>query len=271
MPTTPVTLLPGTLPYDCYPALPQTLNVDIVTRIQAFLSEAFPGIYKGPTAPPVDQRDRLWYNTTSDKWYQYVNGDWMRRYEVPPRPTAADPGPEWIWDKTEGELNTYAGGDANPVGALSGPLWEIDHELDGRVMVGAGAVPGSDPAATIAQGAIADSNGREGAYQVALTEAEGAVGDHIHPLGLTNQDGASSSDDAYFNRSGLQTVPGYSGFYITGSATKITTGLTTADLFTLPSGATGAGVTAAAHNNMPQFRARYVIRRTARIWVSSPF
>lgn len=33
----------------------------------------------------------------------------------------------------------------------------------------------------------------------------------------------------------------------------------------------GAGLTSVGHNNMQPYRARYVIRRTARIWVLSPY
>ncbi len=260
---TPVNLLPGTLSSDCYPESAQALNVEIITKAQAFLNEDFPGIYVGPTAPPVDQRNRLWFNTAPNSfhWYQYVNGDWMRVYEI-----AASSDVEWVWKGSEANLKTFAGGDTNALGTMSGPLWEIDHEIDGRVIVGAGDVPGSDPAASIAQGAIADSNGSEGAYQVALTEAQGAVGQHIHPFGLTNV----GNDDAYFKKGGVNTVPGYTGYYVTGSNGNIEQAKVTADLFTSPPGLTGAGVTATAHKNMPQFRARWVIKRTSRIWVLPP-
>lgn len=261
--TTPVALIPGTLPYadGCYPADPQALNVAIVTRIQAFLSETFPGIYKGATAPPVDQRNRLWYNTTVGRWYEFTNGNWMRQYQF-----AASSDLEMIWAGTEAELATFDGGDSNAVGDFSGPLWRIDHEFDGRTLIGAGTIPDTDPAVTIAQGAIVDSTGLQGTYKHVLTGPEGAVADHIHPFGLTNPAG----DDAYFNRSGVNTVEGYSGYYITGSNGNIVTAQTTADLFTSKA-ALGAGLTSVGHNNMQPYRARYVIRRTARIWVLSPY
>jgi hypothetical protein len=258
MPTTPVTLLPGTLPYLCYPTEPQTLNTDIVTRIQAFLSEAFPGIYVGPTAPPVDQRNRLWFNTDSAsfRWYQYVNGDWMRTYEIP-----ASTALRWMWQSTEAALKTFAGGDVNAVGAWSGPLWEIDHDYDGRVPLGVGDVPGTTtPAITTA---IGDTTG---ASEHTLTEAEGANGVHTHGFGKF------LSGAAGLRYIGDNTVPTYTGAVVQGISAGVTGPDTVANLFTLPSGLLAAGVpTPTPFQIIPQAKATYIIKRTARIWVLSPY
>lgn len=263
--STPVSLRPGSLPTGyCYPPNPQTFNYDIVTRIIASLDENFPGIYVGPTEPPANQRDRIWFNSspTCLKFYFYVNGDWMRVYDVP-----ASSNQESIWKGAEADLVTYAGGSAGGVGPATGPLWEVDHEIDGRTIVGPGNIPGTSPAVSITIGATVDSNSLTGEYQVTLTEAQGATGSHTHAFGLSH----NGNDDAYFNKGGLNTVPSYLGFYITGSNGNVEQAQTTADLYTSAPGADGAGVTAIGHNNMMPYIGRFVIKRTARIYVLSPY
>jgi hypothetical protein len=260
--STPVTLSPGTLPEGyCYPESPQTLNVDIVTRILAFMSATFPGVYVSDTEPPADQRDRVWFNTTVQKWYWYINGNWMRKYDVD-----ADSDVEWLWKGAEADLITFAGGSAGVVNDATGPLWEVDHEIDGRALVGPGTIPGT--AFTIAINATSDSNGGTGVYEVTLTEAQGAVGQHTHAFGVSH----AGNDDAYFHKLGAANiVPSYLGYYITGSNGNIEVDQTTADLFTSPSGMDGNGVVTVAHNNMQPYIGRFVIKRTARVYVLSPY
>lgn len=263
--STPITLLPGTLPEGyCYPDNPQQFNVDIISRVAAFLDQNFPGIYVGDTEPPADMRDRIWFNTlpASLKFYWYLSGAWMRLYEVPASSNA-----EWIWKGSEADLVTFAGGSAGIAAPpVSGPLWEVDHLIDGRMLIGPGTIPGT--AFAVAVGATADSSGASGAYEITLTEAQGASGIHIHGVGLTN----SGNDDAFFRKLGLpNTVPAYLGYYITGSNGNVEQSKTTADLYTLPSGADGAGVTPTAHPNMPPYIGRFVIKRTSRTHVLAPY
>lgn len=265
MPDTPVTLLPGTLPYDCYPNLPQTLNVDIVTRIQAFLDSTFPGIYVDPNTPPVSARNRIWFNTSSFRWYQYVNGDWMRVYEIP-----ANAQVEWLWSGSEANLKTFAGGDVNAVGAWSGPLWEIDHDFDGRVLVGVGDIPGASPAASIVQGGIVDSNGLAGAYQVALAPAQFQ---HFHGCGT---DGGIDDPPTMISRvwSSVKNFIRRINDTNTTSSTgwhDDTTAFGSGTMGTTEPYADPNFPTSDAHPNMPQYRARYVIKRTSRIWVTAPY
>lgn len=261
--STPITLVPGTLGYSCFPNDPQQLNVDIITLARAFLNENFPGIYVGDTEPPADQRDRIWFNTVSQKLYQYISGAWQRTYEVP-----ADADVEWIWKGAENDLITFAGGSAGAVGPSTGPLWEVDHLIDGRVLIGPGTIPTADPVATVAIGATQDSLGNAGEAKHTLTDLEGAVAQHEHAFGLTNP----GNDDAFFRKKGAAgTVVGFNGYYITGSNGNIETPQTTADLFTMPAGSDAKGVTAVGHNNMMPFIGRFVIKRTSRVYVPAPY
>lgn len=265
--TTPVTLIPGTLPYAnvCYPPNPQELNVAIVTRIQAFLDETFPGVYVGETAPPANQQNRIWFNTLSSRWYAYVNGDWMRVYEFP-----ASSKVELIWSGSEAELSTYAGGSIGAVGIATGPLWEIDHEIDGRVLVGAGTVPGTSPAVTIAQGEVKDSNNLEGSYQVTLIPENVQ---HFHGCGTdggtddppTMLSRAWNSIKNFTRRINDLNTTGASGWH------DDTTALSNGIMGTTEPYVDSNFPTSTPHVNMPQYRARYLAKRTARIWVTAPY
>lgn len=51
---------------------------------------------------------------------------------------------------TQADLDTYDGGSAGAVTAISGPAWEIDTDFNGRSPMGVGDVSGSDPAKTLA-------------------------------------------------------------------------------------------------------------------------
>lgn len=165
----PVSLTPGTLPYTCWPETPQELNVDIVTRIIAVLNVEFVGLYVSATTPPVDQRDKVWFNTNDYQLYYWtpVIGSWARK-----NPWLTPSGIRLPWALPEADVVSFDHGQAGVVGPASGPMWEVDHNWDGRTFRGAGTVPGSDPAVTVTN----DVNG--GAAQVALTAAQ--VGPHQH-------------------------------------------------------------------------------------------
>src|SRR5689334_14034479 len=157
--TTPITLIPGTLPEGyCWPPDPQQYNVDIVTRIAAFLNENFPGVYVGSSEPPANQRDRVWFHTVSTKWYYYISGQWQRQFEIP-NTTAM----RWLWAGAEADLVTFMGGSAGAVGPSTGPLWVADHDWDTRTIIG----PGTLPSTTVI--AVGDTGGDE---KHTLTQAE---------------------------------------------------------------------------------------------------
>lgn len=233
--TTPVTLLPGTLPYDCYPADPQTLNVDIITRAQAFLDEVFPGVYVGDTTPPANQRNRIWFNTLTQRLYQYVNGDWQRTYW----PSASSK-QEWFWNDTPGALETYDGGSAGAVGDSTGPLWEIVSEFEGRVPVGVGTLVGSSPAVAVARG---DTGG---GYQQTIAQA------NLPAVNLPLAVRTAQADNLDNDTTEVLINPAHTSF------SPLT--------LNVPLGGSGTPLA-----TMPGYLARYVIRRTARIYVSAPY
>ncbi len=262
--STPITLLPGTLPEGyCWPGGvggPQQYNFDIVSLIQASLNQNFPGVYVGPTSdpPPADQRDRAWINTDNQKIYQYLNGAWRTKYKFINSTTSFL---GLIWTGTLANLETFDGGSAGAVSDTTGPLWVA-------IAAFAGRVPISNPlATTTAPGQIVDSLGNGGEYKHVLTDLEGANAQHVHPFGVSNP----SSDDAFFRKVAVSATAGYTGYYITGSGPNTIGAQSTADLVTLPSGLDGAGVTSVGHNTMQPYRTCYFIERTSRVWVEPPY
>ncbi len=265
--STPVTLVPGTLTYDCYPP-PQQLNIDIITLAHAFLDQNFPGVYVGDTEPPADQRDRIWFNTSpnSGKWYWYINGMWQRPYDI-----VAGSGENKIIEIPVDDYNAEQGGDAVSmgVGNSAGPLWIEVTALQGRVPIGIGLIPTSDPAATVtAIGDTKDTLGNQGEYAHKLTGQE--MAGHWHGVGT---DGAPGGGDPpimikrgwgvgpYTQR--LEDTPG-SASWVDGTAFSAGTMGTTNPIDDPTATVTPANV-------MQPYLGRIFVKRTARIYVKPPF
>lgn len=245
--STPLRLNPGTLATSCW-TTPQALYNEMFELGSALLGD-ITGIIISDDQPEANDRDKAWIKTNAGApvyglnapavWF---NGHWVIKY-----PTPASSQERRLWVGLEADLVTYDGG------AVGNALWEVDHDFDARYLIGPGTLPSTTAIAV---------GGTGGEETHVLTEAEGAVGTHTHPFGITNPGG----DDAYFAKQGVTTVSSYTGYYITGSNGNITAGQTTADLYTQPA-ANGAGVTSTGHNNMPPYRGVFVIKRTANPYI----
>lgn len=236
--STPVDIQPGTLPYDCYPPLPQTLNEDIINAAVATLDQDFPGIVVGADEPAPEYQDRVWFRTTDLQWYYFVNGNWVRTYPVPPSGDERR-----LWVGIEADLQTYDGGSPGVVGSATGPFWEVDHNFDARFPLG----PGNLPSGTTVN--VDDTGGEE---KHALLEAELAA--HYHPL-TYNNDSDSGTGGCEQNYNTLM------GGEVDGSL-FITQGISCSA--TVAAATVGSGT---AHNNMPPYRGVFIIKRTARVYI----
>ena len=142
-------------------------------------------------------------------------------------------------------------------------MWEVDAQFAGSVPVGVGLIPGSSPAASIVQGGdIVDSLGNGGEYKHVLTGAEGAVDQHVHPMG--NGDPATGDIGLAYTTPAV-TTPTYTEFGNTGGG-GIGIAVTTANLITLPAN-NGNGVTSVGHLTMQPYVGCFFLKRTARIWL----
>lgn len=236
--STPITIIPGTLPPGyCYPSDPQTYNVDIVSRIQAFLDENFPGIYVGVVEPPADQRNRVWFHSSSTKWYYYISGQWQREFEVPNGGVSSQAGYRALWTGTEADLVTYQGGSAGAVGPSTGPLWEVDHTFDARSLFAPGTLPST---------AVITANTNGGNETHILTQAELPNINFQAALKAGQADGLDADNSQVLCNPNQTSVNPYT--------------------LNVPSGGSGS-----AFSLLPPYRGVFVIKRTIRVFVPPPY
>lgn len=237
----PVNLVPGTLPYECWPELPQTINVDIVTRIVATLDVEFAGVYVSATTPPVDQRDKVWFNLTDYEWYRWTPtvGGWARKHRVPPGPSDY----RTLWAGLEPDLITYDSGQAGAVSVSTGPIWEVDHDWDNRIPIGADTTGGTP----IVNAPGVETGDREFTLDTTKLPA------HTHDMGLERSDLPDSTVEA----GRLRDASGNVEWQNTSATPKIgrtrSTGVESADMDPI--------------SIIPPVRGLFVIKRTAREWI----
>lgn len=233
--TTPVTILPGTLGYTCYPT-PQELNNDIITNAQAFIAASYPGIWVDVVEPPPDRRNNPWFHTTATRWYYYINGVWQRVYDISPSSKFLMP----FWGSAS-DVDTEGGGSPGAVGVSTGPLWVIDSTMEGRALIGAGTVPGTTtPVVTTSSG----DTGGEG--QHVQTAAE--VGQHTHPP-------LSASSTGFI----VDVPSGGGGTNVAGALEKV-------------DATTGTNADGGQPMSLLQpYKAGYWLRRTSRLYVQPPY
>lgn len=235
------------------------LGLDISNAQKAVLASGMSFFNYGDTQPVPEYQGYPWLYTVDMRWYRYT-GQWIS-------PNPFGPG-RHLWEEfnSESDVWSFDGGDGtdpstSPPTPNKGAMWMVDHGYDGRSPMGVGSVPGATVPLSIVSGTDA------GNAEHTLTEAEGAVGQHTHAFGITNAGG----DDAFFAKSGVNTVANYTGFYITGNGPNLVLSETTADLFTLPSGLGGTGVTAPTpFKIIHPVRGMYCIVRTSRINYTVP-
>lgn len=126
----------GTLATNCWTS-PQELYNEMFARGSALLGD-ITGIIISASAPAPNDRDKAWIKTNagapvSPYPYIWFNGKWVSPH---PYPKAGDL--RLLWVGIAADLDTFDGGDTNPAGDASGPMWVIDHDFDARWLVGPG-------------------------------------------------------------------------------------------------------------------------------------
>lgn len=277
-------LVAPTLPSGYCPTSYQQLVDDIINGTQVtFLIDTGNSFYNyGSATPAPENRIFPWYNTNNNRWYNFQLGMWVSpvnpadlvsnfvKLWIPPQGTLVND----LFSLDEGDGTDprplLPDGSPNPSyvapTATTGAMWTTVDSMQGRVPIGVGTIPDSDLGAGDASVGVsqpADSFGREGEYAHELTEAEGAVGAHTHKFGITNNDGGSSADDAFFSKGALETTENYTGWYVQGGGSPISQGFSQANLETLAANL-GAGVESDKHNNMQPYLGVWFITHTAR-------
>lgn len=195
----------------------------------------------GPDTPAPEDQGKPWHRLnadgTPDKDYDFVSGVWVSRHPLPP-------GAVMMWEGAESDIPTFDGGEVAPVGPFTGPMWERVTQMDAKFPIGPGTTPAA-PAGTATLIAVGATGGEE---LHALTVAELAPHTHTVRAVLANTDGGSSverlrkmsdtevsSDQARTDSAGGTITP--------PSTTPVVEG----------------------HNNLPNYRAIWFLRRTGRL------
>jgi hypothetical protein len=249
-------LIPGTLPVAyCYPADVQVLLNDFMNLSHAEVPDNETGVAFGPIDPGLDTP--LWWNTNYNKMFFVYQGVrvtdyWIPSGELPPAP----PSYMLFTEKTEAQIlawdNPTSGGSVSGAEAYTGPFWMIDHNYDGRFVVG----PGNLIISATAVG-VGTFDGKD-----QIVQEPNQVALHRHFINV----GPESGDSSY-----LADVANESGTFKVNGAEQIRF----YDLVSPEVGRTreggGDGATPnVVHpmNIMPPYRAAYVIRRTTRRYIT---
>ncbi len=258
MPSNQFRLVPGELSLDyCFTTF-QKLNVDMFSIAQVISLNGSTFYNIGPNEPDPDKRDFPWWNTNSGQWF-YWNIDvglWVR-----PHPVPASSQSRIMWIGTENDLQAYDGGDTNPAGDASGPMWSVDHDFDARFPVGPGTMPA--PASTVIN--PGDTGGNN---QVTLPVSALPPHQHIVPVCSPN---SNTSDPTAGQVSTVQYGIGKglgSGNVVDDSAG------TYARSFPLTSSTSSDPPSASPPDPidlLPPYRGIFFIKRTSRQFYSAPF
>ena len=234
----------GSLPSGyCFTTYQNLLN-DFSNLQKAVLTNGRTYYNIGDTKPAPEFQAYPWINTAFRNLIFTFNGVWRC-------PNGYNANERRLWSGDLTQLVTYDGGSAGAVTPTSGPMWISDPQAEGRVPMGPGNIPGTT-------GPVALTVGQQyGAGEVTLSDANGAVGSHVHGFGKY------LSGAAGFNTLGNFTVPAYNGAVVQGISSG-TGPDTTVNLFTLPSGTGATGVNATPFSIVPPVIGTYLIKPSGR-------
>lgn len=129
----------------------------------------------GTTTPTVDNNGFPWLKLnpdgTLDGVYTFSSGAWVRPYPFPAGPN----GLRMLWVGSTTDLNTYDGGSAGAVTAMTGPFWEVDTDWADKIPRGVGTVAVGVNANELASGSSATDAVR-GVYFIRRTTRTQIVG-----------------------------------------------------------------------------------------------
>ena len=124
------------------PANYQALANDIANALTGTLPGTFSAIIAGSTTPAEEDKNKVWVKldpTTCAPLGVYV---WSPTYGAWVKEHPDFEGKVIMYEGAEGDVATLDGGDANPIGPSTGPMWEIVTEMAARFPVGPGTFPG---------------------------------------------------------------------------------------------------------------------------------
>jgi hypothetical protein len=245
MPTANLPIIPPTLPEGWCPSdLQEFVNETVGKALVQFTSQSFSVLLVQASAPDATDRDKPWLKTGDDLIYRWFGGAWVSR-----NPEDSNGNARRIFVGSTTNLLTYDGGDTDPLGGASGPMWEVDTEFEGRVPIGVGTIPGSNPVITLA---VAENGG--------VAQSEAVIPAHYHFIANDDTPGSGPVPPTPTNfvtrGADYQGSPGETedDYRLAGTSTEPTLGRTSttgeADDLSL----------------IQPVRAAYIIKRTSRIY-----
>lgn len=231
----------GTLVDNCWPATPQEFAVRLAEIMQAVL-DGGQGFYNyGNTKPAPEYQIYPWFRTTDHRWYEY-SGDWIAA-----NPVAVGSIERRFVDGDVAAIATYDGGDAGVPSDRTGPMWEIDAVLTGRLAIGSGVIPGRTIApTTLTAGATQGAGQTAGAPEDTLTEAQLAPHQHTQADGTMRYPGTQKGSSL-----------GNDFTYTPAVQTEL-------------AGGTGTPLAAQPHSTLPPVYAGNWVKRSSRIYFRVP-
>lgn len=185
--------------------------------------------------------------------YRFAQGAWLSSHPIVPGLT------QW-WFTAQPDFTSFDGGDANPISATSGPMWQLARDGGGNVIAAKFPIT----AGTLASGTILAVGNTGGEEKHLLTIAEAGIDpNHQHAVARINANnqqiaiptGGTATHIAGQAVGGSGDVPpaaqsDYSAF---GAAT-------------LQTDTPGSPQTTVSHQNMPPYITGYLLQRTSRLY-----
>lgn len=256
MPSNEFRLIPGSLdPAYCFESF-QKLNVDLFSIAQVISVNGSRYYNLSSTEPAPDKRDFPWFYTVDGFWYYWSVdvGLWVRDHPVPPSSQS-----RILWVGTTTDLQSYDGGNSDPPGDASGPIWEEDTDFRAKFPVGPGTMP---------SGTVIDPGDTGGIDEVTIPVSALPRHQHIVPICSPNSNTADPTSGQVSTVQYGQGKPQGSGnvvddstgsyarsFPLTSESSSDPTPTTPPDPIDL----------------LPPYRAAMVIKRTARRFLVAPF
>lgn len=218
----------GTVPAGACPADYQAIanllaSVYSVTLPDAYTSVQVSAVKPSDTTKPWLQLDSL---GRPSRVYVFAQGLWLSLHPIAPSFVM-------IWPDALPDFTTFDGGDASPDSPISGPMWKQLTTINGRVPLGAGALPTS--------GTIVNFGNTGGEETHLLKSGESGVAAHTHDLVSYSLISGSNFNSGGNNDRGGGVTAG-----VTGGAKDATT----------------------PHNNLQPYLGVYFLQRTQRLFYS---
>lgn len=234
-------VIPGTLPSGFCPTSYQDMLNTFDANSTVVFPSTFAGIIVSSTAPADTTKAWLQLDSFARpvRLYFFASGAWLSMHPQVP-------GATMMWTTTLPTMTTFDGGDANPVSAISGPMWEVVTAFQAKFPIGVGTLPSGTVLA------VGDTGGAE-----TVTLAANNMPAHNHEVWVGGSDGTASGI-----REALQTVnnphAGTAAAYLDSDGAG-------GNNYVKNEGGDATGL-AVAHNNMPPYLAVYLLRRTGRLF-----